>query len=86
MTWYDTRLLLQLLINIVEQAADISERNSNLQSFVGRLMNHQAELMTWRGDLSIHLAPKELAPTESSQAWDELLWVQQQRCEIELRE
>ncbi|KAJ5527318.1 hypothetical protein N7513_011477 [Penicillium frequentans] len=75
----------RIMRKVIDFAADISERNSNLQSFVGRLMNHQAELMTWRGDLPIHLAPKDLALTESLQAWDELLWVQQQRCEIELR-
>ncbi|KAJ6005963.1 hypothetical protein N7451_003907 [Penicillium sp. IBT 35674x] len=75
----------RIMRKVIDFVADVSERNSNLQSFVGRLMNHQAELMTWRGDLPIHLAPKEIAPTENSQAWDKLPWVQQQRCEIELR-
>ncbi|KAJ5802872.1 uncharacterized protein N7503_005322 [Penicillium pulvis] len=76
----------RILRKVIDLAADISERNSNLQSFVGRLMNHQAELMTWRGDLPTHLAPKEIAPTGGPQAWAEFPWVQQQRCEIELRE
>ncbi|KAJ5636092.1 uncharacterized protein N7484_009405 [Penicillium longicatenatum] len=75
----------RILRKVIDLASDISERKSNLQSFVGRLMNHQAELMTWRGELPAHLAPKDIAPTGDPQAWDEIPWAQHQRCEIELR-
>jgi hypothetical protein len=48
-------------------------------------MNHQAELMTWRGELPAHLVPKDIAPTGEPQVWDEIHWARHQRCEIELR-
>ncbi|KAJ6102691.1 hypothetical protein N7486_005118 [Penicillium sp. IBT 16267x] len=76
----------RIMRKVIDLASDISERKSNLQSFVGRLMNHQAEFMTWRGELPVHLAPKDIAPTGDPQAWDEIPWVQHQRCEIELRQ
>lgn len=69
------------------QISDISETNRPIQSFVGRLMNHQAELMTWRGELPAHLAPRESASTkEVSSENDEAPWIQSQRCGLELRE
>ena len=73
------------LTNNLDKVSNISEKKSSMQSFVGRLMNHQAELMTWRGELPAHLAPKDIASTESLQAWDQIPWVQRQRCDVELR-
>jgi hypothetical protein len=67
-------------------AWNINERTNALQSFVGRMMNHQAELMTWRGELPAHLAPKDTATTERLRAWGRIPWVQRQCCDIELSE
>lgn len=69
---------------VIDLASNISERTAVLQSFVGRVMNLQAELMTWRGELPAHLAPKDNATVEGFQAWGQISWVQHQCCDIEL--
>lgn len=63
----------------------MSEKRHPLESFVGRMMNHQAELMTWRGELPSHLAPKYAAASEDERAWSNMSWVQRQCFDIELR-
>ncbi|CAI7651881.1 unnamed protein product [Penicillium pancosmium] len=63
----------------------MSEKRHPLESFVGRMMNHQAELMTWRGELPSHLAPNYAAASEDEQAWSNMSWVQRQCFDIELR-
>lgn len=66
------------------QISDISESKLPIQSFVSRLLNHQAELMTWRGELPAHLAPK--VDSEPSKALsEEAPWIHSQCCEINLR-
>ncbi|KAJ5408815.1 hypothetical protein N7509_002698 [Penicillium cosmopolitanum] len=62
----------------------MSEKRHPLESFVGRMMNHQAELMTWRGELPSHLAPKYAAASEDERAWSNMSWVQRQCFDIEL--
>jgi hypothetical protein len=63
----------------------MSEKRHPLESFVGRMMNHQAELMTWRGELPSHLAPKHAATSGDEQSWSDMSWVQRQCFDIELR-
>ncbi|KAJ5098560.1 hypothetical protein N7532_005561 [Penicillium argentinense] len=67
------------------QVSNIGEERHTLQSFVGRMMNHQAELMTWRGELPTHLAAKDTAISEGARAWSDVQWVQRQCFDIELR-
>ncbi|KAL2828549.1 fungal-specific transcription factor domain-containing protein [Aspergillus pseudoustus] len=69
---------------IIDLISDISETKLPIQSFVGRLMNHQAELMTWRGELPAHLAPRERTPS-AALPWEDAPWMQAQRCDLELR-
>lgn len=69
---------------VIDLASNISERTAALQSFVGRMMNLQAELMNWRAELPAHLAPKDNATVEGFQAWGQISWVQHQCCGIEL--
>ncbi|KAJ5122203.1 hypothetical protein N7448_003335 [Penicillium atrosanguineum] len=70
---------------IIDLASNINERTDALQSFVGRMMNHQAELMTWRAELPVHLAPNDTGTVEGLRAWGQVPWMQHQCLDIELR-
>ncbi|KAJ6069766.1 hypothetical protein N7499_011653 [Penicillium canescens] len=71
---------------IIDLVSNIDEKRNGIKSFAGRLMNLQAELMTWRGELPAHLAPKDIATSEGLRARERIAWVQRQCCDIELRE
>lgn len=74
----------RIVRKIIDLASNISERTDALSSYVGRMMNLQAELMTWRAELPVHLAPRDNVTVEGLQAWGQVPWVQRQCCEIEL--
>jgi hypothetical protein len=61
------------------QVSNIEEKRIEIESFVGRLMNHQAELMSWREELPEHL---QIKTSEASA--DRMFDVQ--CAELELRE
>jgi hypothetical protein len=67
-----------------DQISTIDEGKCGIQPFVGRLMNHQAELMAWRRDLPPHLALGEYKTTLIVGKWDEVPWVRLQREHIQL--
>ncbi|KAJ5812132.1 hypothetical protein N7474_008433 [Penicillium riverlandense] len=69
---------------IIDLLSDISEKGLSMQSYVGRLMNHQAELMTWRGELPIHLSPRDSVPTSRLHVLENTPWIQRQYYEVEL--
>ncbi|KAJ5945732.1 hypothetical protein N7454_002571 [Penicillium verhagenii] len=75
----------RLIRKVIDLVSNISERKSGLHHFVGRLMNQQAELMTWRGELPAHLAPRDTMNNGDARSWVGVPWVQRQRCEIQLR-
>lgn len=68
------------------QLSDISEKGLSMQSYVGRLMNHQAELMTWRGELPVHLSPRDSVPMARLHVLENTAWIQRQYYEVEIRE
>lgn len=71
-------------IDTAEQISNMSEKRHPLESFVGRMMNHQAELMTWRGELAAHLAP-QYGPAGEQRSQSGSPWVQRQCFDLELR-
>lgn len=74
----------RIVRKIIDLTSNINERTDALQSFVGRMMNLQAELMTWRAELPVHLAPKDTATVEGLRAWGQVPWMQHQCLDIEL--
>ena len=51
------------MLIISPKVSNIDEKRIEIESFVGRLMNHQAELMAWREELPAHLQIKNLELT-----------------------
>lgn len=71
-------------IDTGKQLSNISEKRHPLESFVGRMMNHQTELMTWRGELAAHLAP-QYGPGSEQRPQSGSPWAQRQCFDLELR-
>ncbi|KAJ5317023.1 hypothetical protein N7508_001531 [Penicillium antarcticum] len=70
---------------VIDLVSNIDEKRNEIESFVGRLMNLQAELMTWKGELPAHLANKDPVRGDAI-GYDAIGWVRRQCRDIDLRE
>jgi hypothetical protein len=66
--------------SLSDKVSNIDEKSIEIESFVGRMMNHQAELMAWREELPVHLQIRNSEGSVNRTTFDF------QCAEIELRE
>lgn len=68
-----------------EQISSIHEDKSGAQSYIGRLMNYQTELMAWRDNLPSHLVFEKNEKNSPTGKWKDIVWVQRQREAVQVR-
>ena len=67
------------------QISSINEESAGAQPSVGRLMNHHAELMTWRDDLPLHLRFDKTTMGVDADRIEGIAWVKRQRQSVQVR-